>query len=57
MHQRFLDLLRCPACGGAVELGHATREGEDIVAGTLTCAACGATYPIRDGIPYLLVEE
>ncbi|HDS59705.1 MAG TPA: Trm112 family protein [Thermoplasmatales archaeon] len=57
MHQRFLDLLRCPICHGTLELGDAVREDEEIVSGTLACAACGAAYPIREGIPYLLVEE
>lgn len=57
MHQRFLDVLRCPLCHGTLELDDAVREGEEIVSGTLTCTPCGAAYPIKEGIPYLLAEK
>ena len=45
--QQLLDILACPACRVAVRL-----EGERIV-----CVQCGRRYPIRDGIPVMLVEE
>ena len=45
--QRLLDLLACPACHGAVH------EDDDRV----VCDACGRRYPVRDGIPIMLVEE
>jgi uncharacterized protein YbaR (Trm112 family) len=38
-------LLRCPRCSGALE-GDAT----------LNCAGCGASYPLVDGLPWLLPE-
>lgn len=40
-------LLACPACSGDV-----TRAADE-----LTCASCGRVYPIRAGLPHLLVEE
>ena len=40
-------LLACPACRGDV-----SGEGE-----RLTCAGCGRVYPIRSGLPHLLLEE
>jgi uncharacterized protein YbaR (Trm112 family) len=43
----LLELLACPACRGVL------RPGEDC----LVCASCGLRYPVRDGIPVLLVEE
>ena len=43
----LLDVLACPACHAKVAL-----EGERLV-----CAQCGRRYPIRDGIPVMLVEE
>ena len=43
----FLELLACPACRSAVRL-----ESERLV-----CGGCGRRYPMRDGIPVLLVEE
>jgi uncharacterized protein len=45
--QRLLDLMACPACHGAVH-----QDGERIV-----CDDCGRRYPVRDGIPIMLVEE
>jgi uncharacterized protein YbaR (Trm112 family) len=43
----LLELLACPACKTAV------REDGD----RLVCAQCGRRYPVRDGIPVMLVEE
>lgn len=43
----LLEILACPACKTAVRL-----EGERLV-----CASCGRRYPIRDGIPVMLIEE
>ncbi len=43
----LLDILACPACRAEVRL-----EGERIV-----CTSCGKRYPVRDGIPIMLVEE
>ena len=45
--QKFLEILACPACKTAVRL-----EGERLV-----CERCGRRYPIRDGIPVMLIEE
>ncbi|MEJ2871186.1 Trm112 family protein [Actinomycetospora sp. OC33-EN08] len=46
----LLEILACPA----------PDHGElrpDADASTLTCAACGRTYPVTDGIPVLLLSE
>ncbi len=45
--QELLDILVCPACKTKVVL---ERE-------LLVCGACGRRYPIRDGIPVMLIEE
>jgi uncharacterized protein len=50
----LLDILRCPVCRGELTLAVRSREGDDIVVGTLTCAHCRTDYPIEDGIPDLL---
>lgn len=49
LDRRLLDILVCPACRGAVRL-------LDDESGIL-CTACGRLYPVRDGIPVMLVEE
>ena len=43
----LLAILACPACQGDVEL-----KEEKIV-----CVKCGRKYPVKDGIPVMLVDE
>ena len=45
--QQLLAILACPACQGDVIL-----KDEKIV-----CTHCGRKYPIKDGIPVMLVDE
>ena len=45
--KELLQILACPACKGDVEL----KENKII------CVKCGLKYPIKDGIPVMLVEE
>jgi uncharacterized protein YbaR (Trm112 family) len=45
----LLEILICPACRGKVEL---KADGN-----ALKCVACRRVYPIRDGIPAMVVEE
>jgi uncharacterized protein YbaR (Trm112 family) len=47
--EELLKILACPACKAAV-----VEQGEKLVC---TNAACGLRYPIREGIPVMLVEE
>jgi len=44
---RLLDILVCPKCHGELELDN----------DRLICQGCGLRYPIRDGIPVMLIEE
>ena len=46
---RLLEILICPACRG--ELSPVEEDAG------LECTSCGRVYPIRDGIPVMLVEE
>ena len=51
--KELLEIMACPAtdegkpCHGKVE------EKDD----KIVCIKCGRRYPIRDGIPIMLVEE
>ena len=45
--QSLLDILACPACRGDV------KEADS----KIVCLKCGRKYPIKDGIPILLVDE
>jgi uncharacterized protein len=45
--QELLDILVCPVDKSKVHL----KESK------LVCEQCGRAYPVRDGIPIMLVEE
>jgi uncharacterized protein YbaR (Trm112 family) len=45
----LLEILACPACHSSLT----ERDAELICTG----ADCGLAYPVRDGIPVLLVDE
>jgi uncharacterized protein YbaR (Trm112 family) len=46
---RLLEILVCPACHGEI---HVVGEGSG-----LECRGCGRVYPVRDGIPVMLIDE
>ena len=45
----LLKVLACPRCKGAVE---SSPDGTGII-----CPVCCLKYPVRDGIPVMLVDE
>ncbi len=47
LDKELLDILVCPDCKAGVEL-----KDERLV-----CTKCGKRYPVRDGIPVMLIEE
>jgi uncharacterized protein YbaR (Trm112 family) len=49
--KELLELLACPACGGQARV-EVTGAGDG-----LQCVACQRVYPIREGIPVMLIEE
>lgn len=56
--QNFLtDMLQCPACQGALVWKITRQEGDQIEAGEARCTACGAIYPVREGIGVFLTPE
>jgi uncharacterized protein YbaR (Trm112 family) len=46
--EKLLEILACPVCKTPVKL-----KGED----RLVCDQCRRVYPIKDGIPVMLVDE
>ena len=46
---QLLAILVCPKCKGALEY----RESEP----SLVCHQCRLRYPVRDGIPIMLLDE
>lgn len=55
MRRNFAEILACPACGGALRL-EVYDEPAEIESGLLTCA-CGAWFPVLNGIPRMLLGE
>jgi uncharacterized protein len=57
MKKDLMQILACPVCKGDLDLKVDEEEGEEIIAGSLYCAACDFSYPIVDTIPNLLPPE
>jgi len=57
MRPDLLDILRCPVCKGELALSVVSKDGDEIVRGTLACATCRIDYPIDDGIPDMLPPD
>jgi uncharacterized protein len=49
LDDRLLEILRCPACRAEVEY----KERRKVI----LCTGCGLQYPVKDGIPVMLVDE
>ena len=47
--EKLLEILACPACKGGIEYD---KENEKLI-----CQKCGRRYPVRDGIPVMLIDE
>lgn len=47
LDKKLLEILACPVCRAGVEL----KEGK------IFCVNCKRKFPIRDGIPIMLIEE
>ena len=46
---QLLEILVCPKCKGSLEY----REAANV----LVCHACRLSYPVRDDIPIMLIDE
>jgi len=44
---QLLNILACPDCKSDVEV----KDGK------IVCVKCGKKYPIRDGVPVMLIDE
>lgn len=49
LDERLLEILVCPDCHGDVEY----KDRRHVI----VCTACGLAYPVREGIPVMLVDE
>lgn len=51
MSPELLAVLACPACESRPGVSYDEKNQK------LVCSACGRKYPVKDGIPVMLVEE
>lgn len=51
LKKELLDILVCPKCKGELDY----RCGKEREA--LICKRCRLLYPVKDGIPVMLIEE
>ncbi|MFC1670633.1 Trm112 family protein [Spirochaetota bacterium] len=49
INTKLLEILACPACKGDVEY--------DVKNSKILCTDCKRIYPVKDGIPIMLVDE
>lgn len=51
LDKKLLEILACPACKGNIKY----QEKEE----SIYCQdkSCGLIYPVRDGIPVMLIDE
>lgn len=47
--ERLLEILVCPDCRSEVEYKDRRK--------VIVCTGCGLQYPVKDGIPVMLVDE
>jgi len=47
--EELLAILACPACNGDLE--------PDTGRSALLCRRCALSFPVRDGIPVMLIDE
>jgi uncharacterized protein YbaR (Trm112 family) len=57
MRKDMMEILVCPVCKGTLTLTIDKEDKIEIVEGSLYCANCKETYPIKDSIPNLLPPD
>ncbi len=54
LNKELLEILACPKCRGAIKLIEKSIIHEEP---GFMCENCKLLYPIRDGIPVMLIDE
>jgi uncharacterized protein YbaR (Trm112 family) len=54
IRREVLEILVCPRCKGDLKLTEKPAKGEE---DGFVCGKCKLLYPIRDGIPVMLISE
>ena len=57
MKKELMDILACPMCKNSLELTVEEEDDKEVINGSLYCANCSESYPIKDTIPNLLPPD
>ena len=57
MKKDLMEILACPVCKTSLELTAEEEDENEVITGSLYCAACSERYPIWDTIPNLLPPD
>ena len=57
MHGFLLEMFACPACYGTLKWDIMEQRDDRIEAAEALCTACGALYPVREGIGLFLTPD
>ena len=57
MHDYLIEMLECPACHAELDWQVGERRGSRVETADSKCRACGASYPIREGIGVFLTSD
>jgi uncharacterized protein YbaR (Trm112 family) len=55
--QQLLEILACPGCKKDLKLVTEKADGKDVEKLVCQNPECGLKYPIREGIPVMLIDE
>lgn len=55
MNKRLLEILRCPACQGKLDLKIYNEDSAEVIAGLLICG-CGEKFPVHRGVPRMFLS-
>ena len=57
MQEELLELICCPACRGRITVQVLEEDEVEWLAGQLTCEKCGEHYRLKDGMPFLYLDD
>jgi uncharacterized protein YbaR (Trm112 family) len=57
MDSRLIEIIVCPICKGPLRLDKLTRSEPAQPEAELVCTRDRLAFPIRDGIPVMLVDD
>jgi len=57
MRRELLNILACPRCGGKLKVEEPIYKRGHIWEGKLICRHCNSTFPIKGGVPRLMITD